>query len=375
MEQINSVYIHIPFCQTICSYCDFCKLFYNKKLVDPYLKELEKEIEENYKGEEISTIYIGGGTPTSLSCDELSFLFSILKKIRLASNYEFTIEANIDSLDINKIKLLRENNVNRISIGVETFNDDYQKLINRKLSFKDLKATIRLLKDNGINNINLDLMYGFRNESIEILDKDLDYLLKLDIPHISIYSLIIEDNTILKINNYQRLDDDNDQVLYKYIEEKLERNNYKHYEISNYAKAGYESRHNLVYWNNGEYYGFGLSAASYYYDVRKSNTRSITNYLNGTREIEKEALSLKDKMDYEIMLGLRLKRGVSKEQFLKKYNIKPDNVYNYQELLDKNILIENDKYLYVNKNYWYVLNEILSEIFFDWHSKMYEYYI
>ncbi len=363
MEQINSIYIHIPFCQTICSYCDFCKLFYNNKLVDSYLKELEKEIDENYKGEEISTIYIGGGTPTSLSYDELSFLFSMLKKIRLASNYEFTIEANVDSLDINKIKLLRENNVNRISIGVETFNDDYQKLINRKLSFKELEVTIKLLKDNGINNINLDLMYGFKNESIEILNKDLEYLLKLDIPHISIYSLIIEDNTILKINNYQRLDDDNDQVLYKYIEEKLGKNSYHHYEISNYAKNGYESRHNLVYWNNNEYYGFGLSAASYYNNIRKTNTRSITNYLNGAREIEIEKLSLKDKMDYEIMLGLRLERGVSKEEFFKRYNITIDKVYNYKGLLDNNILLENDKYLYVNKDYRYVLNEILSELF------------
>ncbi len=362
MEQIKSIYIHIPFCQTICSYCDFCKLFYNKKLANLYLKELEKEIIDNYKGEEISTIYIGGGTPTSLSYDELSFLFSILKKIKKAKTYEFTIEANVDSLDINKIRLLKENGVNRISIGVETFNDNYQKLINRKLSFKELEDTINLLKGNGINNINLDLMYGFRNESIEILDKDLDYLLKLDVPHISIYSLIIEENTILKINNYQRLDDDNDQVLYKYIEKKLEKNNYHHYEISNYAKDGYESKHNLVYWNNNEYYGFGISAASYYNNLRKTNTRSITNYLNGIREIEKEELSLKDKMDYEIILGLRLEKGISKEKFIKRYNTTIDKVYNYKDLLDNNILIENDKYLFVNKNYRYVLNEILERI-------------
>ncbi len=362
MEQIKSVYIHIPFCQTICSYCDFCKLFYNKKLVNLYLNELEKEIINNYKGEEISTIYIGGGTPTSLSYDELSFLFTIIKKIKLTNNYELTIEANVDSLDIAKIKLLKENGVTRVSIGVETFNTDYQKLINRNLSFKELKNTINLLKDNGINNINLDLMYGFKNESIEILDKDLDYLLKLDVPHISIYSLIIEDNTILKINNYQRLDDDNDQILYKYIEEKLKKNNYHHYEISNYAKDGYLSRHNLVYWNNDEYYGFGISAASYYNDIRKTNTRSITNYLKGIREIEIESLSLKDKMDYEIILGLRLEKGISKERFFKRYNTTIDKVYNYKDLLDRNVLVENDKYLYVNKDYWYVLNEILERI-------------
>ena len=218
------------------------------------------------------------------------------------------------------------------------------------------------MKDNGINNINLDLIYGIRNESIEILDKDLECLLSLDIPHISIYSLIVEDNTILKINNYQRLDDDNDQVLYNYIEEKLEKNNYKHYEISNYAKVGYESRHNLVYWHNDEYYGFGLSSASYYKNIRKTNTRSINNYLNGKREVEKEKLSLKDKMDYEMILGLRLEKGVSKEEFFKKYSTTIDKIYNYKELLDSNILVENNKYLYVNKNYRYVLNEILERI-------------
>ena len=314
MKGIKSIYIHIPFCQTICSYCDFCKIFYNQKLTISYLKELEKEILDNYKGEEISTIYIGGGTPTSLSYDELSFLFYILKKIKLSNDYEFTIEANIDSLNIDKIKLLKENGVNRISIGVETFNNNYQKLINRELSLKELANTIQLLKDNDIININLDLMYGFKNETIEILDKD------------------------------------------------LEKSNYKHYEISNYAKAGYESRHNLVYWNNDEYYGFGLSASSYCNNIRKTNTRSINNYLNGKREVEKEKLSLKDKMDYEIMLGLRLEKGVSKEQFLKKYNINLEEVYNYQKLLDNAVLTENDKYLYVNKNYRYVLNEILSEI-------------
>lgn len=362
MEQIKSIYIHIPFCQSICSYCDFCKLLYNKKLVNFYLKELEKEIIDNYKGEEISTIYIGGGTPTSLSYDELSFLLTILKEIKLTRSYEFTIEANVDSLDIDKIKLLKENKVNRISIGIETFDDSYQKLINRKLSLKQLENTIKLLKDSGINNINLDLIYGFRNESIEILDKDLEYLLSLDIPHISIYSLIVEDNTILKINNYQRLDDDNDQILYKYIEEKLEKNNYKHYEISNYAKVGYESKHNLVYWHNDEYYGFGLSSASYYNNIRKTNTRSITNYLKGKREVEKEKLSLKDKMDYEMILGLRLEKGVSKEEFFKKYSTTIDKIYNYKKLLNSNILVENDKYLYVNKNYRYVLDEILSEI-------------
>ena len=156
MKGIKSIYIHIPFCQTICSYCDFCKIFYNQKLTISYLKELEKEILDNYKGEEISTIYIGGGTPTSLSYDELSFLFYILKKIKLSNDYEFTIEANIDSLNIDKIKLLKENGVNRISIGVETFNNNYQKLINRELSLKELANTIQLLKDNDIININLD---------------------------------------------------------------------------------------------------------------------------------------------------------------------------------------------------------------------------
>ena len=280
----------------------------------------------------------------------------------MSSNYEFTFECNVNDINDELLSILKEYGVNRLSIGIESFDKNKLEFMGRRHDVKEVEEKIKLVRSHGFDNINLDLMYGFKNESIEILDKDLEYLLKLEVPHISIYSLIIEDNTILKINNYQRLDDDNDQVLYKYIEKKLEENNYHHYEISNYAKDGYLSRHNLVYWNNDEYYGFGLSAASYYNNVRKTNTRSITNYLKGIKEIEIEELSLKDKMDYEIILGLRLEKGISKERFIKRYNTTIDKVYNYKDLLDSNILIEDDKYLYVNKKYRYVLNEILERI-------------
>ncbi len=362
MEQIKAIYIHIPFCNTICSYCDFCKMFYNKNLVDSYSKELANEIKESYKEGEIATIYIGGGTPTCISVEQLSFLFSLLKDIKLTTNYEFTIEANVESLTEEKIKLLKNNRVNRISIGVETFNENYQKTINRKTSYEALKEKVKLLREHGISNINLDLMYGFQNETVDILAKDIDNLLTLAVPHISIYSLILEEHTKLQLNNYQRLDEDKDQELYKFIEEKLNNAGYKHYEISNYAKEGYESRHDLVYWNNEEYYGFGLSAASYYNNIRKTNTRSITNYLKGKREIESEKLTLKDKMDYELILGLRLEEGLSLEKFANKYNSQLNEIYNYQYLIDKGVLKITKGKLSVNKEYRYVLNEILSEI-------------
>ena len=201
------IYIHIPFCDCICSYCDFCKILYNNKYIDNYLDNLEKEIRNRYKNETIKSIYIGGGTPSSLSYQELERLFNIIKIFKLDSNYEFTIECNVNNLDINKIKLFKDNGVNRVSLGVQSFNKEILTILNRSHTYKEVYNVINNLKNNNINNINIDLIYGV-NDNIDIVKKDIDYFLSLHIPHISCYSLIIEDNTLLKINNYQNIDED-----------------------------------------------------------------------------------------------------------------------------------------------------------------------
>ena len=358
---IMSIYIHIPFCTNICSYCDFCKIIYNEKYISNYLDVLENEIKERYKGEKVSTIFIGGGTPTSLSYDELKRLFDIIKIFDRNEVIEFTIESNIESIDEDKLKLMKEYGVNRISIGVESFDDNTLKLLGRRHNKEDIFNKIGLVKKY-FDNINIDLIYAAYND-INILKSDIDNFLKLDIQHISTYSLIIEDNTILKINGMNNIDEDLDYDMYKYIENTLEKNNYIHYEISNYAKKGYESKHNLVYWNNDNYYGFGLSSTSYVNNIRRVNTKNLSKYLKGEFIGSEELESINTRMENEVMLGLRKFEGIDINKFRDRYNKDIEDVFNIDDLIRDNYLIRDGNCIKVNKEYMYISNEIISRIF------------
>ena len=358
-SNVDAVYIHIPFCNYICGYCDFCKVYYNKEYVNKYLEALDKEIKSNYKGEIITSLYIGGGTPSSLDLDELKRLFNILKIINLSKDCEITFESNPDSLSLDKIKLLKEYGVNRVSLGVETINKKLQDVLERKTNKDDVISCINNLKINDITNINVDLIYAIKGETIEDLKEDLTFLLSLDVPHISTYSLIIEDNTKLKINNIKNIDKSIDRDMYDMISSILKNNNYIHYEISNFSKEGYQSKHNLKYWNNCEYYGFGVGASGYIDNIRYTNTRSITNYINGKTILDEEIVTIKDKMFYEVMLNLRTNRGIDKEIFKYKYKANIDDIFNYKELVNSNILEEDNRYLRVCEDYFYVLDEII----------------
>ena len=203
---IKSAYIHIPFCASICAYCDFCKLLYHEEWVHKYLHALACEIKSNYRGEKIKTLYIGGGTPSSLSVSELESLLEICKCFNLDNDYEYTVEANIENIDEAKAKLLKRYGVNRISIGVESFDEENLKLMNRHMDYQNLSNTLDLLRKNGINNINLDLMYALPNEEFKTLKKDLKKILKLKPTHISTYSLILEEHTklYLKVKDYSK---------------------------------------------------------------------------------------------------------------------------------------------------------------------------
>ena len=285
-----SIYIHIPFCKTICSYCDFCKFYYNEKWVDNYLIALEKEIKSKYKNESIDTIYIGGGTPTSLNIKQLERLLQLTKLFNF-KKIEFTIETNVD-LSLDKIKLLKQYGVNRISIGVQTVNRKHLKFLNRNHTKEEVINLVNILKQYNFN-INIDLMYGMPNQTLKELEEDLDFVLNLDVNHISTYSLIIEPHTKIYIDNVTNIDEDLDYRMYQLINQKLK--DYIHYEISNFAKDDYYSKHNLVYWNNLEYYGFGIGASGYIDSVRYDNTRSYQNYLNGNYVLESHIDFLIDK--------------------------------------------------------------------------------
>lgn len=356
---IKNCYIHIPFCKTICSYCDFCKVFYNSKQVNEYLKSLEKEIDSIYKGEELETIYIGGGTPSSLSIVELQKLFKILQKLKKAKDCEFTIECNFSTITEEKLLLFKKNGVNRLSFGVESISSKNLKKLERNEDINQINDIISLSRKLGFDNINLDIMYAIPGETLDDLKKDLDFIVSLKPNHISTYSLIVEENTKLALNkNIDYIDEDLDFSMYKIICERLNEN-YCHYEISNFAIDGYQSKHNLCYWNNKEYYGFGVSAASYINDLKATNTKSITNYIKGKYNYLEEYITKEDKMSYEMILGLRLLRGVSKKNFVEKYGVEIDEYFDIDFLVKNNLLCENDDYFYINEDKLYISNEIL----------------
>ena len=270
---IRSVYVHIPFCEKICSYCDFCKMFYNENLADQYLEELEKEIDLLYDGDLIKSLYIGGGTPSSLNLKQLKRLLVILSKFKRCEFFEFTIECNFSNINKEKLELFKEYGVNRLSFGLETTNSKHLDFLERNEKVDRTINIIKLAKDLGFSNINVDLMYALPGESFDELRKDLEFIKSLDIEHVSCYSLIIEEHTKLGIKNVENIDSDLDFEMYQAICGFMKDNGFKHYEISNYSKEGYESKHNLVYWNNEEYYGFGLGASGYINNRRTTNTR------------------------------------------------------------------------------------------------------
>lgn len=356
---MKSVYIHIPFCNNICTYCDFCKVKYNEEWINKYLDKLEDEIIKQYKKEKIRTLYIGGGTPSILSIDELKRLFEIIKLLDLEQLEEFTFECNVESITNEKLIFLKKNNVNRLSIGIETFNEKYLELLNRHHTKEEVFEKIEMARMIGFENINVDLMYALPNETMEDLEKDVDEFLKLNVNHISCYSLMIEPNTKLYIGKIKPIDEDLDYEMYKYIEKRLLSREYIHYEISNYSKNNMESKHNLVYWNNEYYYGFGLSASGYLENYRYDNTKNLRKYLNGEYIENITKISEEDKLKYELILGFRKIKGINKNQFKNKFGIDIYDVDNIKELLNNNMLEENEEYIYIADEWIYKSNEIL----------------
>ncbi len=354
----SSAYIHIPFCKSICSYCDFCKILYDIADRSKYLETLENEIKENYKNETLNTLYIGGGSPSSLSVAELKKLFEIISIFKLSKTIEFTFEANV--LDINEemLKVLKNNKVNRLSIGIETINEKFMPFLNRFNKKEVVTEKINLVKKY-FSNFNLDLMYAFPNEKEEDLKNDLDFVIGLNPTHISIYSLIIEPHTKIYNDKTEPLDEELEKNMYFNIIDYLRKYGYSHYEISNFSKKGFESKHNLTYWNNFEYYGFGLGASGFVNNIRYTNTRNINKYLNGEFTQEKEEMTKEINMENELIFGLRKINGVEKKTFYDKYKFNIQDVFDIINLIDKKLIIDNGKRIYIPKDKLYVSNSIL----------------
>lgn len=359
---MKSVYIHIPFCSSICTYCDFCKQLYNTNNVEKYLNALEIEIRDRYNDEELDTLYIGGGTPSSLNMLELNRLFEIIKLLNLKENIEFTFECNVNDITEELIILLKNNKVNRISIGIESFNKDKLKFMERFADFEDVSNKIEMIRNIGINNINVDLMYAIPNETLKDLKKDLDLIIKLKPDHISTYSLILEEYTKLSLQEVKPIDEELELEMYNYIRKKLAKKKYIHYEISNFSLEGKESIHNLNYWNNDEYYGFGLGAHGYIDGIRYENTKNFNKYIEENFVSKQEIVGFKEKQDYELMLGFRKIKGINLEEFYDKYGVNMQEVYPIKPLVKNKDLIYKEGYIFINPDKLYIMNEILLKL-------------
>lgn len=358
MGKIKSCYIHIPFCSDICSYCDFCKFYYQDTLVDQYLAALLQEIHEKYRGDILSTIYIGGGTPSALTCSQLEKLLSGLKHLLRFNGVEFTIECNVLDLTEDKLQLFQKFGVNRLSIGVQSTHPQILSFLDRNYTKKEILSHLSLAKKY-FSNINIDLIYAVPGETLEMLKEDLTFFLSLGIPHISLYSLMIEEHTKLEIQKIKPISEELDQLMYQTIQNTLTTNHYSHYEISNYAYSGYESKHNQTYWANEEYYGFGLSSSGYIDCIRYTNTKNMKKYLSGNYVHEQENITPSiDASNYAI-LGFRTLKGVNKANFLKKFHMDFKEYFSIEVLIRNHIIIERDDSYYLNPNYWYLSNEVL----------------
>lgn len=313
-KKINSLYIHIPFCKRICPYCDFTKFILDQKYISLYIIELKKDLELiKKKGFKFKTIYIGGGTPSILTLADLEEILIILKEL-LDENYEFTIEVNPENINESLLRLLSRYGINRISIGIQSFNKKMLQNINRDYEL-DIFKLINLVKKY-ILNINVDLIYGLIDETFDILKEDVDKILSLEIPHISTYSLIIDGPSLYNIKGYKERSDETLRKFYDYILLKFRENGYSRYEVSNFAKQGYESKHNLTYWHDEEYIGVGVGSSGFINNIRYKNSSSLTKYIKGIRDGEKEEISLSENKKYFLICNLRLEKGFS----LTKYN-------------------------------------------------------
>ena len=344
-NKVNALYVHIPFCHNICHYCDFPKLQYFRLFAEKYIDSLIKEISETVDNKDLETIYIGGGTPTSLDDDLFEQLLSFLNEYA-KSVKEYTIEANPESLSEHKIKLLKKYRVNRISLGVESTNDKILEEIGRKHTFEDVKKVVALLNGNGLDNINLDLILGLPNVTSEMVKNDINNILMLEPKHISAYSLTVHPHTMFYLNGQKEPSNDFSRSLYDLVHALLLLHGYEHYEISNFALPGYRSKHNLVYWRNEQYYGCGLGAAGYIGNIRYKNTTNLSCYLKGEYIEEKEELDDHDIEVYQVMLNLRTSEGLDLNTYKTLFN--KDLYQEKKKEIDE--LVEQ-KYLYIHENH------------------------
>ncbi|MGG5462670.1 radical SAM family heme chaperone HemW [Clostridium sp. B9] len=370
-----SLYIHIPFCAQKCFYCDFPSFARMDHLRKDYIEALCKEIKvfrEKYGDREIETIFIGGGTPSVLDANELEMLLKEVEKLNISDDVEFSMECNPGNLTKEKLRVMKEHGVNRISMGLQAKQNNLLKGLGRIHDYETFKENYLLAKESGFTNINIDLMFGLPDQKVSDWEDTLREIISLEPAHISAYSLIIEEGTAFyKLYDDDKLDlpnEEDERKMYHLAKEILEENGFKQYEISNYAKKGLECRHNLAYWNMDEWIGLGSAAASYINGKRVKNYSKVSEYIdaiNNNKEAIEEIIdnSKNDNMEEFMFMGLRKLEGISEKEFEERFHMNINKVYG--EILNKyeneNLLVRENGMIYLTEKGIEVSNIIMAD--------------
>ena len=371
------LYIHVPFCAQKCNYCDFNSYkIEEKNQKRDYLISIEREMElykEEFKNKEFTSIFLGGGTPSILTSDELTILVkSIYKNFNIKKDAEITMECNPGTLNKEKLVTIKSLGINRLSMGLQVTQDHHLKYIGRIHTYEQFEKNYKDAIDIGINNINVDLMYSLPNQSFDEWKETLDKIIKLNPSHISAYSLILEEGTkfydMYMNKEFELNDEEVDINIYKYTIDTLNKNGYHQYEISNYAKEGYECKHNIIYWKCEKYLGLGPGASGYIENYRYSNICGVEEYNkclhNNKKPIEdKNILSKKDEMEEFIFMGLRMNEGINLDRFYEKFGLNFKQKYN--NILDKlknlNLIIEQNNNIMLTQKGKEISNTVFVE--------------
>ncbi len=368
-----ALYIHIPFCKNKCFYCDFPSFSGKEALMINYAEALSKEIENTCQDKLISTIFIGGGTPTYLCIEGWKIIAKSIKKLNFVKeNFEFTVEGNPNSFKVEQLEIFKEIGVNRISMGLQAVQDAHLKAIGRIHTIDDFKKSYAMLREAGFNNINVDLMFGLPKQSLAQWMESLEEVVKLNPEHLSCYSLIIEEGT--KFYNLYESDslllpsEDVERDMYAGAIEFLKHNGYHQYEISNFAKDGLDCKHNKIYWNLENYIGCGSSSHSYLDGIRYRNESNIEKYIVDMKNensgiVEEIKNSEKDDIEEFMFLGLRLVEGVSIEKFKQRFKV---SIFEkYEDVIEKHInmgllKLENQRLFLTSKGIEFS-NQVMSD--------------
>lgn len=368
-NQSYSVYIHIPFCKNKCAYCNFVSFTDKNSLIKLYIDELKNELKTTLSkltAPKLKTIYIGGGTPSLLPINKIAKIVEELSANAIVSkDIEFTIEVNPGTVDKEYLSSLRSMGINRLSMGVQSFNDNILKRINRQHNSEEAVKCIQWAKEAGFNNISIDLIYGLPEQTLDNWSETLERAVSLDVNHISAYGLKIEAGTEFYKNPPKCLpDEDLNADLYVKTIEFLETKGFFQYEISNFARKGFESKHNLTYWQNQNYFGFGIASHGYIDDKRYSNTSDLNVYLSNENKKEEERfVSNQEQIEEAIFLGLRLNKGINLVEFEAEYKV--DLLKSHEKIIQKycknGFMILDDNFLKLTTEGFLLSNCILAD--------------